>query len=497
MTRSDGRRLRALTIWVVALCTLGVAASSVAQTTDGDQPNVRMFIDPATAERVGPALRADRGPEDVPADGGGRVVYDLVTDGLRVASYDTAADRAPAQTDVPFAEAVIDDAPADRRFVIFDSAELIRDLSEQSRAALLRDFEAGNLIIGAEGFGRDLKNALDLISPDLYAAGTTTGGDGLWVLLQRSRDGHLNELTLGAPQDEEAMREAFRFAWDWSDRDAAPVAPTVTGATKAADASTATDAEDPWTAIHNFESKGTVYATFEGTPNEHAGTYTLLVSVYFLDDAEDQDTDYYLLEFGTVVGISEYEMTGDDFGYTSGKCGWWTSTQQVAVTVTTTGGQWWPNGYMPSTTVGSTSQTFTIGADISTSGPSANASYSQSYGTSDVTIDVYSNSDAEWLMWQASLVGCHDYGDYPDYSGASAAARTTYDLNPSFIAAVPEGSQLTFTATADGGDDQWGFTVQKDKIDCAFACIPPPEVKSYFGTYTNPISATCDNTGCT
>ncbi|MEO1091047.1 MAG: hypothetical protein AAFX81_10465 [Pseudomonadota bacterium] len=535
MKNRDGRRQWALTIGVSALCALGVAGSAAAQTTNDDQPDVRTFIDAETGERVaetgervGPSLRADGSPKDPSADEDHRVVFDLVSGGDRVTSYDRSTDSAPSRVDVPLAQAIFEDSPADLRFVIFDSVALVDDLSPDAKQALLEGFEAGTTIIGAEGTGRELKRALDLIAPDLYAAGTTTGGAGLWVLLQRSRDGHLNELTIAAPSDEESRQEAFRLAWNWYDRnavaDAPPAtdAPLVTYASAATYASTATDAstahtappaiyastttntstatddsDSPWNAIHNFEWTGTVYATFEGTPNEHAGTYSFLLSVYFLDDAEDQDTDYYRLDFGTVVGISEYEMTGNDFGDTSGKCGWWTADQQVAATVTTSGGQWWPTGYMPDTTVGSTSTTFTIGGDIGTSGPSANASYSQSYGTSDVTIDVYTNSVDEWLRWEATLVGCHDFGDYPDYSGASDAAKTTYSLDPSFIAAVPQGTQLTFTTEADDGNDQWGFTVQKDKIDCATACIPPPHIHSYFGPYTQSVSGTCDSSGCT
>ncbi len=492
MQCTSGPRPRALTIVGAVLCALGVAGSPAAQTTSDDQPKRRLFIDPDTGERAGPSLRADGSSVEPSADETPRVAFDLVSEGDRVTSYDHSA---PSGVDVPFSQVIADDAPGDLRFVIFDSVALVSDLSPDAKQALLKGFEAGTTIIGAEGTGRDLKHALDLITLDLHAAGTTTGGEGLWVLLQRSRNGHLNELTIAAPQDADALQQAFRFAWNWYERNTVAAAPAGSDALSASVELTSSSSDDPWDAVHNFEWSGEVLATFEGTSNEHAGTYSFLLSVYFLDDAEDQDTDYYRLDFGTLVSISEYEMTGNDFGDTSGKCGWWIANQHAAATVTN--GAFYPNGYMPDTTVGSTSTTFTVGVGIDTSGPSANASYSQSYGTPDVTINVYVSTTDNWLDWEATLVGCGSYKDYPDYSGASDVAKSTYNLNPSFIATVPAGSQLEVTTTADGGDDQWGFVVQKDKIDCQFACAPPPNVHSYFGTYTQPVSVTCDSTGCT
>ncbi len=121
--------------------------------------------------------------------------------------------------------------------------------------------------------------------------------------------------------------------------------------------------------------------------------------------------------------------------------------------------------------------------------------YSQSYGTSDVTIEVFSNTVDEWLVWNAALVGCHNYEWYPDYSGASDAAKSTYTLDPSFIAAVPNDAKLAFTTTADGDSDEWGFTVEKVKLECDFACAGIDST-TYSSSYSNPISATCNSTSC-
>lgn len=470
-------RASALTVF----CLIGTVGLPVAA-ADDDEPDTRIAIDPDTGERDGPALKMDADPEDVSIDDRKRIVFHLVTRGLQVTSYDTSTDLAPSQLSVPFADAISKDVPADQRFVIFEDLRLVKGLSPQTKRMLLRKFESGELIIGAEGFGRDLKRALGLITPDLYAAGTTTGGEDLWVLLHRSPHGHLNELTIAAPSDEESLGDAFGLARDWFEDNRDFVDMAVTGGT------------NPWDAIHNFQWSGTATGNFRGN-QQTAGTYKFLLTVYFLANATNQSTDYYRFDFATVVGISNYQMTGNKFGNTSGNCGWWIKDQHADATVLTPGGQWWPNGFMPSTTVGSTTTSFTIGGDIGTSGPSGNASYSMSYGTPDVTIKVFVDAVDEWLLWTASLVGCGNYAWYPAYSGASNAAKTTYSLNPSFIAAVPEESLMRLSTTAEGGADQWGFTVEKDYVRCGFACLTI-ETTRYTSTYTTPTTATCNRTSC-
>jgi hypothetical protein len=470
-----------LPLGVAAFCLLApIGLTSIAQATDDDS-DVEIFVDPDLGERNGPALKMDADPEDI-AEDRNRVIYHLVSNGYRVTSYDNTTDLAPSGIDVPYNDAITHDDPADLRFVLFDSTRRVARLSGQTRRNLLRQFERGDLVIGAEGFGRDLKKALGLIDPDLYAAGTTTGGDGLWVLLHRSPNGHLNELTIAVPEDDDSLATAFQLAQDWYNRNEEFVDPT------------ATDGTSPWQAIHNFEWSGTANGSFEGS-EQTAGTYSFLLSIYFLADATDQSTDYYRFDFGTVVGISNYEMTGHKFGDTSGNCGWWTEYQHADATITTPGGQWWRTGFMPPTTVGGTTTSFTIGGDIGTSGAKGSAAYSMSYGTPDVTIQVFSDTVDEWLLWEASLVGCGKYSWYPYYSGASDAAKSTYSLNPSFIAAVPDNAQLKFDTKAKGGSDQWGFTVRKDHIKCGFACFSI-DYTEYTTTYINPISATCNTTSC-
>jgi hypothetical protein len=452
------------------------------------------FVEADGAAAGGPALGVDEEPEEGTVGVGDRsqVIYDLVSESYLVTSYDNTRRRAPSQTDAPFNRLFRHDLRADLHFAVFADTDSVDGLSQENKDRLLTSFDTGDLILGAQGYGRDLKHALGLISSDLYAAGTTTGGEDMWGLLHRNANGRLDELTIAAPTDDDSLQTAFHYARAWYNRHAATETDELAADIDEAAADALGDDSDPWEAIHNFEWTGTISGDFDGD-SQTPGTYTFLVSVYFLDDAEDQDTDYYRLDFGTVIGISSYEMTGNDFGDTAGNCGWWDNSQQVAVTVTTEDGQWWPTGFMPDTTIGSTSTTFTIGGDIGTSGGDGTASYSQTYGTSDVTIEVFSDSVAEWLKWTAALVGCSNYSWYPDYDGASDAAKSTYSLDPSFIAAVQEGSDLEFETTADG--DDWQFEVEKDHIYCGFGCFTI-EHSDNKTTYTMPVTATCDTTGC-
>jgi len=273
------------------------------------------------------------------------------------------------------------------------------------------------------------------------------------------------------------MGRAFSYMRDWFNRNEAAL----------------TDSDDPWDSIHNFEWSGETYATFGNTPDEDAGTYKFTLSVYTVASDMNND-DWYRIDFQTISEITSYEMTGNKFGDTSGKCGWWTESLHASATVTTPGGQWWD--YMPSSTVGSTSTGFTIGGNITTTQAGVNAAYSMTYGEPDVTITVEANSVDQSIDWAASLVGCDSYSYYPDYSGASSVARSTYDLNPSFIIAVPAGSKMTVDTKAPDPNtvEPWRFTVRKDTVEiCNLVEVCTNE---YTGTYSINTSITCTKSGC-
>ncbi len=197
--------VRAFVLGAATFSLLGMAQpSAIAQEVAA--PEAALVLDPEVGE-----------PELVmvePVDRK-RVVYDLVADGLRVTSYDNTSVATASQVNAGFRRAILRPSDADLRFIIFADTDLIDQLGPAIKRRLLRKFETGRLILGAEGYGRDLKQALGLITPDLYDAGTNTGGEGSWVLLHRSAKGHLNELTISAPEDRAMLQTAFHHARDW------------------------------------------------------------------------------------------------------------------------------------------------------------------------------------------------------------------------------------------------------------------------------------------
>lgn len=428
-------------------------------------------------QSAGPAGQVSTVSEGVPYDRL-RVVYNLVHENWRVSAYDGAKNRR-VQNGLPFDKAVLNDDSADLRFIVFDSVSLIDALDDQALQQLLDQFEEGDLVIGARGFGKDLKESLGLLDPSLADATTTTGGDDLWVLLHRSPAGHLNELVVGVPNRRDlTVWDNFEYLRDWYNRNQTFVDTAVT------------DGDNPWQAIHNYEWSGNTTGKFDDS-TQQVGTYKYTLSLYWVD-SDDDDSDWYRADFQTISEITNYKMTGNKFGDTKGKCGWWTEDMHAVATVTTPGGQWFE--FMPSSTVGSTTTSFTIGGSITTAQAGVNAGYSQSYGEPDVTISVEANSVAQSIDWKASLVGCHNYSYYPDYAGASKVAKTTYNLNPSFIIQVPEGKNMAITTNA-GSSDPWRFTVRKDRIKL---CKSDSEVcvNEHKSTYEINKSVTCTPTSC-
>ena len=427
---------------------------------------------------VGPATTIENAPVSTVVTRDTRVVYDFVDADGKVISYDnTNLDARPSRGKFP--GAIFDDDIADHRFILFDNISLINDLSSDDWQTLLDNFNSGVWIIGIRGYDRDLKSALDLIPPELETATTKAGGPGLAVFLYKSPIGLLNELIIAEPSDmrvrhRRTNRVAFKFMSDWYERRKAFV----------------TDSDDPWNAITNYEWDGTTTGVYNGN-NQTIGTYKFTLSPYWLD-SDQNGKDWYRVDFQTISEITNYEMTGNKFGDTDGKCGWWTTKMHADGTVQTPNGEWW--AYMPDTTVGSTSTSFSIGGDISTSDAGVTGSYSKTYGTSDVTIQVLANSVNQGIDWEASLSGCGGYESYPDYHGASSAAKTTYNLDPSFIIDVPAGENMVFE-TQTPEDQTWQLVAEKDHAKCNTTCTEI-HVHEYQSTLSETKTVTCTKTGC-
>lgn len=436
---------------------------------------------------VGPAETTELDPVLIVADRDRRIVLNLVDDRESVTTYDNTR-RGAGKQQGKYPDAIFNDAEADIRYILFDNVRQIQNLSPSHLQTLIANLEGSSWIVGVKGSDCSFKRALSLLNPATCQP-TNTSGPELAKLLYRNPHGQLNELVIAAPikarggeEDPQSLTFAFQLMRDWHDRSEAFVG----------------DSDDPWSAIQNFEWSGTTTGVFNGN-TQTAGTYKFSLTPYWLDGTTEingQPTDWYRIDFQTISEITNYEYTGHSFGDTSGKCGWWTTKMHADATVLTTGGQWWD--FMPSTTVGSTSTGFSIGGNITTTQQGVTGSYSKTYGTSDVTIQVHANSVNNSIDWEASLSGCGGYSNYPYYHGASSAAKSTYNLDPSFIIAVPEGSPMVIEAAAEdsaGENTSWNFVVEKDHVKCDTVCdeIHTHEYKS---AVEEGVIVSCTETGC-
>ena len=454
------------------------------------------------------AAPAQSPSEPVPIHRNVRVVVDLVNGNGDVISYDNFSADASAHMG-QFPGAIFNDAPADHRFILFDDVTSIKTLSTDLREVLTNGFAGGGWILGIKGSDSDLKSALGLLPAALEGARAPSNSNKV-VFLYRNPVGILCELMIDAPTDKDfrpgsdgsnSLTTAMDFVRDWHRRKKALVSSKRTQAneqntlesnstTLATNGTTQLgDGEDPWNALQNFEWDGTTVGTFSGS-SETAGTYKLTLSPYWLD-SDQNGKDWYRVDIQTYSEITNYEYTGHSFGDTSGKCGWFTNNVHADAAILTPGGQWWD--FMPDTTVGGTSEGFTIGGDISTSSAGISGSYSKTYGTPDVTIQVLANAVDQSIDWTASLTGCGSFSSYPYYSGASSAAHTTYNLDPSFIIAVPSGQPMELVTATPA--HTWGFEAGKYEVKCLDLCL---DIKDYYYYQTETMKANikCTKTSC-
>ena len=417
-----------------------------------------------------------------------RVVLDVVEPSGAVIIFDTLDRNAtPHLGKLP--QAILDDYQTNHSFILFESQKTMTDLSPVLRQALIDQLNKGKWIIGLVGSDAQLKSELGLLPTELQEvlwSSTPTREAALY--LYRNPAGLLNELVVPAPvlpapnvpmaggagpSNPESISDQIDVLTDWYTRTEAVTV----------------NSNDPWNAIQNYEWSGTTNATFRGN-SEVAGSYRFTLSPYWLN-SDQNGKDWYRVDYQTYSFISNYQKTGDNFGNTSGNCGWWTNDQHAAITVTTPGGTWWQ--FMPSTTVGSTNVGFTIGGNITTNTAGVTGAYSKSYGIPDVTITVNGSAVDHSIRWTSSLKGCGSYSAYPFYSGASGPAKSTYNLDPSLIMYVPHGAPLEFTTTNPGST--WNFRVQKDRVSCGFACFSI-NVSQYWTTYSQNRRLRCTQNAC-
>lgn len=372
-----------------------------------------------------------------------------------------------------------DEDNPDCTVLLFHDNNQVDSISDEDIEGLLALFDEGSLILGRHNdpsTGAAFREKFGLHVQGVDPNKSATNGEDAWIALYRGPRGNLHELMVNVdPRD--SVEDSISRIVDWYVRQSA----AVSDGTRRLES-------DPWNAIHTFEYSATTYGTFEGSTDQTVGTHRFTAALYYIATSQDND-DWYRIDYDTYSEITNYEKTGDSTFSTSGKCGWATDSVHVVLTVETDDGEWYE--YMPYTTVGSSETSFSIGGSIG-SDNDVSGEYSKSYGTEDVEITVQADTVNNTIAWKASLEGCHDYSLYPFYSGASSAAKTTYDLDPSAIVRVPSGSYLEIGAKLDDGT-KWDFVAKKTKLTLDFLEV---EEKVYETTYWETPTFTCTTSGC-
>ena len=343
---------------------------------------------------------------------------------------------------------------ADLRVFLFADREALQSLGDGELRRLRRELDRGKALIGARGSLQELKRALGLplaLEPRDESAvplAALSSDDQSHSFLRRSTAGHLEEILLPLSTDGVVDEEVDRLLQWHHTRSRLEARPRPDLASDAETSGPLQESPAAWIALHHFNSQGGIEGLCFSSAEE-VSEFEWLVDIYLANRdilAESEQTvDYYRIDTAIVSTILDYAKSQGSIGL----CGWWTQTAELAVAGRAVARAATLEDFMPETTVNSTTRTFSIGGQITTSQAGVSFGFSQSYGSSDVEISVDALPLEGLVEWAADLLGCD--GTYGPFSitDASLSARTTFTMRPSVIFQIPRGAQLSLQAKAD------------------------------------------------
>jgi hypothetical protein len=357
------------------------------------------------------------GQEDfLGVDGGGELIVDLFA-GEELAAVVDDERAAPTMSFDSVREAL---SAASREGLIIEvvyfSGEDALEQTGRADLGLLGRLAERGLAVGVHGDGLLLREKLGLAAPDTEPAPPPPSGDEAHEVAFVRVGAAIGrvEAFSHATVNGETFGEVVNALVDW-----------MTGRDGFVDLA-AEASPSPWDAIYHHQWTGNMVGIDGPEKGVNIGTYQFTIAIYLLS-TEDPEVDWWRVDLASNSNIANYVKS-------TKRCGFWTYSMTSFVDLLGRARYW---SYMPDTTVANHSETFTIGGNISVR-PGISAAYSQSYGTSDVTIRVNADSVDEYIKWTTNLSGCHDYFWYPWYKGASNAAKGSYTVAPSVIVEVPK-----------------------------------------------------------
>ena len=192
--------------------------------------------------------------------------------------------------------------------------------------------------------------------------------------------------------------------------------------------------EGAWNADYTKEYKG---FQFEATT-----AYRLLINAYFLN-TKNKDYDWALFSASIQTNIIDYCCSASN---SCGQCGPFSKSMGLKAVVQNTRNGSKLYEYMPTGSIGSSSHSFTIGANLTgqlnPAGPGGQiqgtASYSESYTVSDATYIDQSSYVYNTAQWTVQFKG-PSYTWYPFMSAPPSVAVHSYETSPAFIVQIPKG----------------------------------------------------------
>ena len=431
-------------------------------------------------------------PEDGVEQEFNTILFHFVDNKLRVKSYNNKEGKFSSKASLQ--DILADHDPDHLSTIIFRSAKAFRKMDSSLTSQIRDKFEEGSLILGLDGTYAELHDQFDILEEGRPGDPERDGEH--WIILRRAPDGHLNELMLTALEARDSRRRVMTAISQWK------VARTKLDLAQAAERVTRGPTVSPgWKKIYQYTYRpGNGRLEADG---EDLGSGQFIFDVYYAGTS-DSGRDYYLVETNVVASTDSYHQTGNSFGSTSGTCGYWIDEVGVGFSINTPGAV--IESYMPETTVGSSSSSQSIGASVGPSisssavgaSGSVSTSVSRSFTTPDVKITAHLDYSAPpKLRWKADLQGCRDFSWYPDYTGASAAAKSTYSLWASAIVHIPAGEELSFRTRAPGDDSPIGSTymsLQKVHMKINYWLTLHTSQTGWF--WEDDLDITCNSTSC-
>lgn len=341
-------------------------------------------------------------------------------------------------------------------YIYFYADSALKALSDQDRQVLAQAFEAGAVVgVGATD-GAAMVSSLGLkaahVAPTLGGLSShflhRTAGSTEHFVVDLANLSSFGEL-LGQMMDWEERNHQRSGSTGPSARTPGTPSPRLASLGAPASglagvpwvvlpATTSASVGNGWNYCKSYEYSGTV----KNDDNNAAGGYNMKYSFYYLNKSDVDDGYNRWLVVGELISSMSKYYTNDS----NKKKGWYMRSMGLNVELSEYLGdiiEW-----SPSTSVGSSSSSSTIGAGISASGPDVSYSVTTNNSTADVSIKVdgdLTNNDGvngrDWVSWNVEFAACGTNSSDTKLKDPAAAAQGLWSEEFAFYTANKDDNE--------------------------------------------------------